>query len=170
MLHGIVSNVRATLEKEGSELFFGGLNVILCGNFHQFPLVGNPTGALYDSSFQNTGKKLRFTESGFEVYRSFDRVVTLKEQIRVQDEEWLGLLSRLRVGSCMREDTNLLHSLWLDLPENETPDFKSPGWENAVLITPRHSARKRWNSAALRRHCARTNKRLYSALTRLNFG
>lgn len=72
MLNGISTNVRASLRKEGSDLFFGGLNVILCGDFHQFPPVGNPTGALYDCSFQNTGKKTRFTESGFDVYRSFD--------------------------------------------------------------------------------------------------
>lgn len=163
MLNGITGNVCASLEKEGGELFFGSLNVILCGDFHQFLPVGNPTGALYDCTFQHTGKKSRFMEEGFEVYRSFDRAVTLKEQMRVRDAEWIALLGRLRMGSCSCKDIDLLHTLRLDLPENDLPDFSTLGWENAVLITPRHSVRKRWNAAAVRRHCAKTKERLYSA-------
>lgn len=69
--------------------------------------------------------------------------------MRIQDEEWLGLLSRLRVGACTRPDIDVLHSLRLDLPGNESTDFHSSGWDSAVLITPRHSARKRWNAAAI---------------------
>ncbi|GAW07739.1 ATP-dependent DNA helicase PIF1 [Lentinula edodes] len=163
MVENISASVRSSLQKAGDDLFFGGLNVVLCGDFHQFPPVGNPTAALYDRTFLESGKKSRFTDHGYAVYNSFDRVVTLNEQGRVQDEGWNELLGRLRQGSCIREDIELLHSLRLDLPDNAPTDFSTPGWNTAVLITPRHSARKRWNSAAVRKHCAKSNERLYSA-------
>ncbi|KAF8829472.1 hypothetical protein HHX47_DHR3001033 [Lentinula edodes] len=163
MVHIITATVRTSLQIEGHELFFGGLNVILCGDFHQFPPVGNPTGALYDRSFQEKPKRSRFAVEGYEVYEAFDRVVTLKQQMRVQDVGWLNMLERLRTGSCNREDIDLLHSIRLDLPANVHPDMNSGGWQAAVLITPRHSARKRWNAAAVRRLCALTSERLYSA-------
>lgn len=38
---------------------------------------------------------------------------------------------------------------------------RDPVWREAVLVTPRHAVRRRWNAAALRRHCARTGHQLY---------
>jgi hypothetical protein len=56
-------------------LSFGSMHIIQSGDFHQFPPVGNPTGALY-------------------VDRQFDKVVILCQQNRIKDETWTNILSR----------------------------------------------------------------------------
>ncbi|GAW10284.1 ATP-dependent DNA helicase PIF1 [Lentinula edodes] len=156
-LSDIVTHVRSKLDKPGEGLYFGGMNVILCGDFHQFPPVANGEAALYHPKC--TGKH---AQKGQEIYSCFDKVVTLRQQMRVRDKRWQELLDRLRTGSCTREDIEVLHGLRLDIPDNPKPDFQGPEWSKAVLITPRNSARKRWNASAVRQHCAVNKTRLYS--------
>jgi len=43
----IVAEVRAEEGKGSLHVPFGGMHVIICGDFHQFPPVGNVTGTLY---------------------------------------------------------------------------------------------------------------------------
>lgn len=115
---------------------FGGTNVILCGDMHQFPPVaGGKRSALYtptetwDSNEDKVGSML---------YKEFSTVVLLTEQMRVKDEVWMDFLRDMRKG-------------------------KEEPWNSAVLVTPRHSVRMKWNSEAVRQHCTKTHRRLYIA-------
>ncbi|GAW05036.1 ATP-dependent DNA helicase PIF1 [Lentinula edodes] len=153
----IASQVRRTLDIPESGQYFGGMNVILCGDFHQFPPVGSISNALFHPTAISP-----LSIQGKEIYHTFDKVVSLTKQMRVQDEGWMTLLERLRIGDCTKDDLQELNKLRLDIPKNPSTDFQQDGWSDAVLITPRNSARKMWNSSALRRHCTRTGTRLCS--------
>ncbi|KAJ3924427.1 MAG: hypothetical protein NXY57DRAFT_875562, partial [Lentinula lateritia] len=126
-------------------------------DFHQFPPVGNGTGALYMEQCKNW-----FAVQGRDIYQSFNKAVILTNQMRVRDERWMALLNRLHTGSCNEDDIDKLHKLRLDLKRNPATDFTDAGWATATLITPRNAARKRWNAAALWRHCHSKGTRLYS--------
>ena len=83
---------------EGSQGFqpgtsFGGLNVILCGDLHQFPPVacGKREPLYYptrtdDSIASQVGRK---------IYKEFSTVIILREQMRVTDHIWRDFLNHL---------------------------------------------------------------------------
>ncbi|GAW02204.1 ATP-dependent DNA helicase PIF1 [Lentinula edodes] len=155
----ICTHVATVENKPNCDQYFGGMNVILCGDFHQYPPVGNGHGALYEP---NSAGANSYSILGRHIYSEFNKTVTLKQQIRVKDERWMQLLSRLRTGSCNGDDLEELRKLRLDIESNPQTDFTEPGWNTAVLITPRNSVRRKWNKAAVRRHCKQKNQRLYS--------
>lgn len=136
------------------QLPFGGLNVLLFGDFHQFPPVGNSTGALYEPS-KSTDKPL--TVRGKDIYDQFDKVVILQKQMRCQDQPWDDLLGRLREGMCTDDDIDEVKKLVLSDPRCDVPDFSSQPWDQAILITSRHAVRKEWNKRAVEKHCHQTN-------------
>ena len=67
----------------------------------QFPPVGNAFAALYcdrpdtDDAHASNGRS---------IFLQYDHVVILREQMRVTDDVWTGILSRLRVGECTEND------------------------------------------------------------------
>jgi len=73
---------------------FGGINVILSGDFHQFPPVAAASNeALYfpsDADRDSVDALL-----GRQIYEEFRTVVILKQQIRCTDPEWLDFLQHL---------------------------------------------------------------------------
>ena len=77
------------------------MHIIKCGDFHQFPPVGNPTGALY---VDRPDKDLKQALIGREIFLQFDKVVILNQQNRIQDDTWINILNRLRVGECNQND------------------------------------------------------------------
>lgn len=130
---------------------FGGINVIIAGDFHQFPPVvgtGQGRGALYAPALENHGVKAVLGRS---IYESFTTVVLLKQQFRNRDPVWQQILHRARYGQCSAEDLAVIKSTILD-PERDKDLFtahNSP-WQTAVLVTPRHAVRNRWNELASR--------------------
>ena len=128
-----------------SEQPFGGLNVILVGDFHQFPPVASgmssplyvPCNPSRDSALDMLGRKL---------YEQFDVVIRLTIQVRVTDQVWVNLLRHARHGECHEEDLNTLRGLVLTDPQCPLTDFSCPPWNEAVLVTPRHAVRMKWNS------------------------
>ena len=65
---------------------FGGISVILCGDFHQFPPVATSTKqSLYHRS-SPTDKHLMLV--GCALYEEFTTVVILREQMRIKDPIW----------------------------------------------------------------------------------
>jgi len=135
---------------------FGGLNVILCGDLHQFPPVAcAKSEALYHPV--NLAKDSDDAKIGRRIYEEFSTVVTLREQMRVTDQEWRDFLVRLRYGRVQHGDLTTLRSLLL---QNSPIDFSSAPWADASLITPRHGVRTQWNQAALRKACSESGQRL----------
>ena len=146
---------------ESNDKPFGGVNVIICGDFHQFgPVVTTKRGALYHISDVARGDSAEEV-IGRSIYEQFDKVVILKEQVRVQDAGWRELLSKLRYGEMHKKHYQMLKELTLGDPQCPHTDFTSPEWENVCLVTPRHSVRTKWNDAAVRQHCKSTGERLY---------
>jgi hypothetical protein len=154
----IVSHVRASEGIGRRSECFGGMDVIDFGDFHQFPPVGNPTAALYcERPDDDDVHSLK----GRSIFLEYDKVVILREQMRVTDALWAGILSRLRIGNCSEDDMKEVKKLVLTNPECDVPDFTKGPWSDATLITPRNAAKDLWNSAALDKHCRVSGNRKY---------
>ena len=136
----VVTSVAMNLGVGDDKLPFGGINVILAGDPHQFPPVGNATGALYACLPNEIGKGA----IGRLIYEQFKMVITLEEQKRVIDTGWNDMLLRLREGACTAEDVEMVESLILAncVP---TTRFDWQPWNRCVLLTPRNATRKPWN-------------------------
>ena len=66
---------------------FGGINVIFCGNFHQFtPVAWTASNTLYHPS--NMAMDSMDLQLGCAIYKEFNTIVILKEQLRVTDSVW----------------------------------------------------------------------------------
>jgi hypothetical protein len=145
--------------KESDNTSFGGINVVLLGDFHQFPPVARSIrDALYypscaeSDSFQS--------QIGRSIYEEFQTVVILKEQKRVLDPIWLTFLHHLRAGQVSDDDLKMLRSLIITKTNNIT-EFSTPPWKDASLVTPRHAVCIRWNEEALRKVCQENGRRIY---------
>ncbi|KAJ7599165.1 hypothetical protein C8J56DRAFT_725410, partial [Mycena floridula] len=94
---------------------FGGLNVIICGDPHQFPPVANATGCRADSlgALYCTSRPSDKAKSvrGRALWEQFDTVVSLTGQVRVQDPDWNNMLLRLRHGACTEGDVMMVDKL-----------------------------------------------------------
>lgn len=66
---------------------FGGLNLILIGDFHQFEPVANPRSSLYSQPRSDRKEKLT-SVIGRNLWAQFETVVTLTEQKRIIDPGW----------------------------------------------------------------------------------
>ena len=168
---------------EGSQGFhqgmsFGGLNVILCGDLHQFPPVAcRRRDPLYYPINADDPIALQI---GRTVYEEFSTVVILGEQMRVTDHVWRNFLNHLRHGRVERRHLAMLRTLLLkrqtqgsppahsnepSSPDPEMVDspvnFSAQPWADASLITPRHAVRIRWNQAASQKWCGDLKTRLF---------
>lgn len=116
---------------------FRGVNVIIVGEFHQFPpIAGGKNAPLFWPC--NTSKDNAEELLGQKLYEEFRVVVRLKEQVRVTDPDWLDLLQHVRHGSCRAHHIKF-PSLVITNPDCPSVDFMVPPWNKAVLVTPRHS-------------------------------
>ena len=145
---------------QSREDIFGGLNIVLVGDFHQFPPVTSwrsvplywPCNPLRDQTEEILGRK---------AYEQFGTVVRLKKQVRVQDVEWNDTLRHVRHGNCRENQIDLIRQLIITNPKCPTTDYSDERWKNAILVTPQHCVRTQWNTAALRKHCANSHHTLY---------
>lgn len=144
--------------KSGESL--GGINVILCGDFHQFPLVACAVSeALYHLA--NTAADPVDSQIGHAIYEEFDTVVILRDQLRVTDNVWHDFLTHLRYGHVQEHHLSMLRKQIITNAACEPTDFSSEPWNDAPLVTPRHAVRTQWNDAAIRKHCQETEERLF---------
>jgi hypothetical protein len=142
---------------------FGGLNVIIVGDFHQFgPIAKGKTASLFSTRLptRRINQRTRLDmQAGFQLYRQFDEVVLLTKQMRTQDPVWENLLKHVRFGKCQNKHLEILRELIID-PDNRDEDLHERKSENApVLVTPRHVVRRAWNRESLTKHCQTTRNR-----------
>ncbi|KAJ8517278.1 hypothetical protein ONZ45_g5520 [Pleurotus djamor] len=134
---------------------FGGLNVILMGDLHQFPPIGKES-ALYNGVGPDGVRT-----AGRHLYEQFDIVVSLTQQMRVTDSTWNAFLSRLRDGNGTANDVEMCRKITLSDPLCAPTDFNAEPWRDAILVTPRHSLKDAWNQAAVSRHAHLTGHLIY---------
>ena len=139
---------------------FGGLSIIKCGDFFQFPPVtGGEKEALYypaPATENNERSKV-----GRLIYKEFTTVVTLKEQVRITNEEWRDFLQHLRFGQIQEHHVQMLRTLLVTHPTCVETDFSSKPWNDVALVTPCHTVRQLWNEAALGQHGQCTDNIIY---------
>ena len=70
-------------------------------------------------------------------------------------------MGRARIGECSTKDLEEIEKLVLTNPECDVPDFTKPPWDQAILVTPRHSVRNLWNEHAIAKHCAKTRNQRF---------
>jgi len=134
MLHNVS---RALTEAKGSTAAFGGVNVILAGDFAQLPPIGdtrlykdiNTSSLAAAATNRAQGKVL-----GRLLWLSFETVVILHEAMRQSGSEntpFVNLLQRLRDGVCDDSDYNML--------ANRTPKMlpPPPNW-SGMEVCPRN--------------------------------
>ncbi|KZT22832.1 hypothetical protein NEOLEDRAFT_1035141, partial [Neolentinus lepideus HHB14362 ss-1] len=140
---------------------FGGLNVILCGDFHQFPPVSRKASSAlyYPNHVANTDTE--DDRSGRLLYEAFNIVMLLKEQVRVTDPVWLDFLWHLRRGQVRDHHIEMLRRLIITHPECPPTNFGIEPWSTAALVTPRHAVREAWNQAAVEKHCRNMQRQLF---------
>jgi len=139
---------------------FGRLNIIMSGDFHQFPPVGEGSMApLYWPASIRDHPEAALRSKLFAQFRT---VIILKEQKRVTDPEWICLLRCSQTGTCDKKDLSMLKSLVLSSKNCPQTDFRGSCWEEAWLVTPWHGVCKEWNKAALEEHCRKTKWPLIS--------
>jgi len=127
---------------------FGGINVILCSDFHQFPPVAtSPTEALYFPC--NPERDSAESQLGRAIYMEFSTVVILKEQMHITDPVWCDFLEHLHYGRVQEEHIRMLRTLVITDKNCPPTDFQSAPWNTASLVTPRHAVRCLWNEEAL---------------------
>jgi hypothetical protein len=138
---------------------FGGVNVIILGDFHQFPPVArsNRDALYYPIDFE---KDSLSSQIGRATYEEFTTVVVLREQKRISDPIWHDFLQHLRVGTVNKEHVKMLRSLILSKKDEPSLDFSSDPWREAPLITPRHAVRCQWNDAGLRKMCRENGRQI----------
>ena len=154
-----LSRIIAEAKGKPDELF-GGVNVCLCGDIHQFPpVVGSTSSPLYWPV--NPGKDTGDVLLGGRIYENFPLGLQLRTQCRTSDPVWQNVLQHVRYGTCRQPHLDTLRSMILSSPDCPAIDFSQAPWDDAVLITPRHSVRKRWNSEMCKRECQRKGVPLF---------
>ena len=131
---------------------FGGISVILCGDFFQFPPVaGGVSDVLYNPKC-TTKNHQEDSQMGRFIFEEFTMVVSLTEQVQVTDPEWQDFLKHLRFGQVKQRDVDMLRHLILRRKKAPPIDFSSTDWKDAALVTPHHAVRHLWNETALLKH------------------
>jgi len=157
-LSAYIAKGKALASKSDTNKPFGGVNAILSGNFHQFPPVASSRNApLFwpcDSSKDNAEELL-----GRKLYEEFSIVVHLKEKVRITDPNLLDLMQHVRHSSCRAHHIKLLRSLIITSSLCPPIDFTTLPWNEAVIVTPRHSVRKHWNAIMAQTLCRRMSGR-----------
>jgi PIF1-like helicase len=151
-MSAIITTAKMGSYQLASDKPFGGLNVILVGDFHQFPPVVTkksaplfwPCNPSVDTKEEMVGRK---------IYEEFNIVVRLKQQVRVTDTEWNDLLQHVCYGNCWAHHLQILRDLIITSPNCPPTNFDTSPWNNAVLVTPRHTVRTHWNTAAALKDC-----------------
>ena len=132
---------------------FGGLNVILLGDFHQFPPVASATRELYNPSPENSTCQL-----GRNLFKQFNIVIRLDQQIRIHDVGQMEILNWTHTGNCTYQDIAAMKKLVLTNPECDIPDFTQPPLSDTILVTSRNCVCNCWNKLMLEQHTCRAGQ------------
>ena len=151
----------ALTEAKGNTSPFGGINLIVAGDFAQLPPVGKSrlTASIDTSQSRQTSK--RGQENVFRklLRLSINKVVILKQNMRQSGAEnapLVDLLTRLREGRCIDKDYDLLSSRVL---QNMKIDWGK--WKNTPIIVSENAQKDALNIRATEAFTRNTNQPLH---------
>lgn len=161
MLHNIS---RALTEAKGTTDAFGGVNIILAGDFAQLPPIGDTrlykdinTSCLEAASTNRAQGKIL----GRLLWLSFETIVFLHETMRQSGEEnaeFVELLQRLRDGCCNESDFDVLASRCL---RKKTSERNEGDWKFAPVIVTNNATRDAINCRAAEAFAEQTGTELH---------
>ncbi|KAI1781881.1 hypothetical protein LXA43DRAFT_838405, partial [Ganoderma leucocontextum] len=143
---------------------FGGINVVLAGDFAQLSPIGdtrlyswvNPSKRAHVS-----GRSAMDTVIGKLLWLSFDTCVMLTEVMRQSgdaNKQFVDLLARLRLGRCTQDDFDVLNSRVIDnLPSQRD---LSP-WTSAPVVVKDNATKDAINRQGAEAFARKTNQRLH---------
>nr|GAT43543.1 ATP-dependent DNA helicase [Mycena chlorophos] len=157
-LSNILGSVKEPLQECDSSDCFGGISVVLVGDLHQFPPVGN----IRQSLFHNGDEAEKYSPIGLDLYCRFTTVVTLTEQRRYGSclDGLLGTIARGRVHRRRHGDAGGI-TRWRDKRygrlEQRTMDERRPGHSQAYgtpqdVISRSGEALSPWERFAVAQH------------------
>jgi hypothetical protein len=152
----------ALIEAKGNTSPFGGINLIVAGDFAQLPPVGESrlTASIDTSQTRQTSKRGQENVFGKLLWLSINKVVILKQSMRQTGPEnvlFVDLLSRLREGRCTNEDYDLLSSRVLQ----NMMDIDWEKWKDTPIIVSENAQKDALNIRAAEAFARRTNQPLH---------
>ncbi|PPR07987.1 hypothetical protein CVT24_002699 [Panaeolus cyanescens] len=147
---------------------FGGLNVILAGDFAQLPPVGGKPLYSRKVSTLRTARAGLPQESdalGKHLWLQFTCVVILKKNMRqlgdsLEERAFQTALQNLRFKACTEKDYNLLKSR---VPKhNPSLSLNSEPWKNVSIITARNCDKDLFNSIHAERFANEIGQQLHT--------
>jgi hypothetical protein len=131
---------------------FGSINFIFCGNFHQFPPLACPAlEALYQLSIMIANSI--DSQLSHAIYKQFNTIVILKEQMCMTDPVWKDFLTHLCHGCVQEHHLALLQKQIIKNPGCPNTNFDSELWDDTSLVMPKHTVWTQWNDTAVCKHC-----------------
>ena len=151
----------ALIEAKGNTSPFGGINLIVAGDFAQLPPVGESrlTASIDTSQSRQTSKRGQENVFGKLLWLSMNKVVILKQNMRQSGPEnapLVDLLTRLREGRCTNKDYELLSSRVL---QNMNVDWGK--WKNTPIIVSENAQKDALNIRAAEAFARKTNQPLH---------
>jgi hypothetical protein len=154
----------ALIEAKGITSPFGGINIIFSGDFAQLPPVGQTRLFSHlDTKHMAKAatKKGQNTIFGRLLWLSVKEVVLLHESNRQsgpENQPFVDLLTRLRVGACTDADYRLLNRRLIN---NVQPSWADPSWQTAPIIVTENAVKDAINERATAAFARRTNQELH---------
>jgi ATP-dependent exoDNAse (exonuclease V) alpha subunit len=149
------------IDSKGINKPFGGINLIVAGDFAQLPPVGETRlYANVDTSKPNSAStRGQETVFGKLLWLSITKVVILTQSMRQcgpENERLVKLLRRLREGRCTDDDFDLLSTRILD---NMSVDWSE--WQIVPIIVSENAQKDALNERAAQAFANRTNQMLH---------
>jgi hypothetical protein len=151
----------ALSDAKQSQLPFGGMNIILAGDFAQLPPVGE--SRLFSHINIHDAKNMRGQQNVFGklLWLSVNTVVLLTEVMRQHGSrnlEFVSLLDRLRVGRCTNTDFHLLNCKQLT-----KSDFTNPNedWNSVPIIVSNNECKDALNIKATADFATKTGRPMH---------